>query len=248
MLQSSRQPDGSAVGKRLNRQRPPSVTCLEGRSRDSIGARLTASMNSISLDELAGTDFSFIVPPGEAELLAHRLAPSSRRAPKKPIYVDATRSVRARRRHRANRGNHRYSLCRCRYYRSRRNRGAGPVFYLSGEKAGEVAKLGAFGSPAKCSMDPLAPPRALKMSYGGITKGLTALASVMILAATRAGAADALRRSWPIASHASCLVRAPDSLDVQQGLSLGRRKWRKSPSSSPPMRPPRSVHRQRASL
>src|SRR5262249_19161294 len=35
---------------------------------------------------------------------------------------------------------------------------------------------------------------ALKMSYAGITKGLTALGSAMLLAATRAGAADALRR------------------------------------------------------
>jgi hypothetical protein len=34
---------------------------------------------------------------------------------------------------------------------------------------------------------------ALKMSYAGITKGLTGIAAAMILAATRAGAAPALR-------------------------------------------------------
>ena len=34
----------------------------------------------------------------------------------------------------------------------------------------------------------------LKMSYAGITKGFTALGAVMMLAATRAGTADALRR------------------------------------------------------
>ena len=33
---------------------------------------------------------------------------------------------------------------------------------------------------------------ALKMSYGGITKGMTAIAATMILAASRGGIADAL--------------------------------------------------------
>ena len=72
--------------------------------------------------------------------------------------------------------------------------GAGPVFYLSGEKAGEVAALEEFGLACKVLDGPVGAASALKMSYAGITKGLTALASVMILAATRAGTADALRR------------------------------------------------------
>jgi len=40
---------------------------------------------------------------------------------------------------------------------------------------------------------PLTAASALKMSYAGITKGFTALGAAMILAATRAGSADALK-------------------------------------------------------
>ena len=40
---------------------------------------------------------------------------------------------------------------------------------------------------------PIGAASALKMSYAGINKGLTAVAAAMVLAATRAGAADALR-------------------------------------------------------
>ena len=41
---------------------------------------------------------------------------------------------------------------------------------------------------------PVGAASALKMSYAGITKGFTALGAVMMLAATRAGTAEALRR------------------------------------------------------
>ena len=40
---------------------------------------------------------------------------------------------------------------------------------------------------------PVGAASALKMSYAGITKGTTALAAAMVLAATRAGSAQALR-------------------------------------------------------
>jgi 3-hydroxyisobutyrate dehydrogenase-like beta-hydroxyacid dehydrogenase len=188
---------GSAVGKRLTDNGLQVVTCLEGRSRDSIGRAITASMNSISLDELAGTDFFLsIVPPGEAELLAHRLAPILARAPKKPIYVDCNaispRSVEEIAQIVETTGT---AFVDAGIIGGPPKPGVpGPVFYLSGEKAGEVAKLGAFGLTCKVLDGPIGAASALKMSYGGITKGLTALASVMILAATRAGAADALRR------------------------------------------------------
>ncbi len=40
---------------------------------------------------------------------------------------------------------------------------------------------------------PIGAASALKMSYAGIVKGLTAVGAAMVLAATRAGAADVLR-------------------------------------------------------
>src|ERR1700694_4684148 len=80
---------GSAVAKRLTDNGLRVVTCLEGRSRDSVTRAVLASMSPISLDELAAADlFLSIVPPGEAEGLAQRLKPVLARTPKKPIYVD----------------------------------------------------------------------------------------------------------------------------------------------------------------
>jgi len=60
--------------------------------------------------------------------------------------------------------------------------------------AAEVARLSEFGLTCRVLEGPVGAASALKMSYGGITKGLTALGSVMILAAARAGAADGLHR------------------------------------------------------
>jgi 3-hydroxyisobutyrate dehydrogenase-like beta-hydroxyacid dehydrogenase len=188
---------GSAVGKRLTDNGLKVVTCLEGRSRDSIGRAAMASMNPISLDELATADvFLSIVPPGQAELLAHRLAPILARAPKKPVYVDC------------NAVSPRTVAAIATIVEATgtpfvdagiiggppKPDASGPVFYLSGEKAADVAMLGEFGLACKMLDGPIGAASALKMSYAGITKGLTALASVMILAASRAGTADALRR------------------------------------------------------
>jgi 3-hydroxyisobutyrate dehydrogenase-like beta-hydroxyacid dehydrogenase len=154
-------------------------------------------MSPISLDELAPADiFLSIVPPGEAEGLAQRLAPVLARAPKKPIYVDCNavspQTVEAIARIVEPTG---APFVDAGIIGGPPKPGApGPVFYLSGEKAGEVAALGQFGLACKVLEGPVGAASALKMSYAGITKGLTALASVMILAATRAGTADALRR------------------------------------------------------
>jgi hypothetical protein len=54
--------------------------------------------------------------------------------------------------------------------------------------------LGEYGLDVRVIESPVGAASALKMSYAGITKGLTALASAMMLAATRAGAAEGLRR------------------------------------------------------
>jgi len=188
---------GAAVAKRLTDNGLTVVTCLEGRSRDSIGRAATAGMSPISLDQLAAADFFLsIVPPGDAEGLAHRLAPVLSRAPKKPIYVDCNavspRTVGAIASIVEGTGT---PFVDAGIIGGPPKPGAaGPIFYLSGERAGEVAALGEFGLACKVLDGPIGAASALKMSYGGITKGLTALASVMILAATRAGAAGALRR------------------------------------------------------
>jgi 3-hydroxyisobutyrate dehydrogenase-like beta-hydroxyacid dehydrogenase len=71
---------------------------------------------------------------------------------------------------------------------------AGPVFYLSGEHAREAMVLKDYGLVPRLLDDKIGTASALKMSYGGITKGLTALASAIILAASRADVGVALKR------------------------------------------------------
>jgi putative dehydrogenase len=188
---------GAAVGKRLSHNGLRVVTSLEGRSPDSVSRAAASSMLSVSPDELAAADiFLSIVPPGEAEGLADRLAPVLTRAPKKPVYVDCNavspRTVEAIAAIVEATGT---PFVDAGIIGGPPKPGAaGPVFYLSGERAGEVAALQEFGLACKVLDGPIGAASALKMSYGGITKGLTALASVMILAASRAGTADALRR------------------------------------------------------
>jgi hypothetical protein len=68
----------------------------------------------------------------------------------------------------------------------------GPRLYASGPAAPRFATLAAFGLDIRVLGGPLSAASALKMSYAGITKGTQALGAAMMLAATRAGAADAL--------------------------------------------------------
>ena len=69
----------------------------------------------------------------------------------------------------------------------------GPTLYLSGDDAPRRrGRAGRLGLKARAIEGGIGAASALKMSYAGITKGLTALASLMVLGAIRAGAADAL--------------------------------------------------------
>ena len=69
----------------------------------------------------------------------------------------------------------------------------GPAFYASGPNADKFAALRTHGLDVRVMAAPVGAASGLKMSYGGITKGCTAIGSAMILAATRAGAAEGLR-------------------------------------------------------
>src|SRR5206468_6394372 len=68
----------------------------------------------------------------------------------------------------------------------------GPVLYVSGEAASRLLVLRAHGLQIRAVEGGIGAASALKVSYAGITKGLTALGAAMMLVATRAGVADAL--------------------------------------------------------
>src|SRR5262249_13244227 len=70
----------------------------------------------------------------------------------------------------------------------------GPVFYASGDAAQRFAVLDRYGLKVRVLDGPVGAAAAVKMSYAGITKGFTALAAAMMLAAAREGTADTLHR------------------------------------------------------
>ena len=80
--------------------------------------------------------------------------------------------------------------------------GPGPRFYASGEPAAALLPLATWGLDWRPIEGGIGAASALKMSYAGITKGLTALGSTMVLGATEAGAAAAL--------HAELSASQPD--------------------------------------
>lgn len=67
-----------------------------------------------------------------------------------------------------------------------------PRLYASGPAAPRFATLRDYGLDIRVLDGALSAASALKMSYAGITKGTQAIGAAMMLAATRAGSADAL--------------------------------------------------------
>jgi L-threonate 2-dehydrogenase len=133
------------------------------------------------------------VPPGEAVALAERLAPALARAAGKPIYVDCN----AVSPETAERIAGVLAAAKCRYV----DAGIiGPppsattrtVFYASGAPAHELERLGTLGLTVRVIDGPIGAASALKLSYAGLTKGITALGSAIALGAQRGGTTEAL--------------------------------------------------------
>jgi 3-hydroxyisobutyrate dehydrogenase-like beta-hydroxyacid dehydrogenase len=187
---------GSAVARRLCDNGVRVVTVLEGRSAESVKRAREAGMAPVGRSELAQAGiFLSIVPPGEAIRLAVKISSALTGSPVRPLYVDC---------------NAINPETAARVADIVRNAGIdyvdagiiggppkhgydGPAFYLSGERAGDAAILSDFGLECRVLNGGAFAASALKMSYAGITKGLTALASMMILGASGAGVAEDLR-------------------------------------------------------
>jgi L-threonate 2-dehydrogenase len=187
---------GSAVAKVLTEHGVDVLTSLAGRTAASAERARAAGMRAVSDAELVAADFLLsIVPPGEALALTQRFAPHLARANRKPVYVDCNavnpETVQ-------------------RIAPVIRQTGApfvdagiiGPppkpggrtIFYASGAHAARFAALRAYGLDIRVLDGPEDAASALKMSYAGVTKGFTAIAAAMMLAATRNGTAEALQR------------------------------------------------------
>ncbi len=187
---------GSAVGQRLVENGIEVRTSLTGRSEATAARAKAAGMIGVSDEQIAASDIILsILPPGDALGLAERLAPALRGTAKKPIFVDCNALDPA---------------TVLRIARVVQETGAtfvdggiiggpprpgskGTKIYLSGEAAARVAELTKYGLEMPIQPGPIGAASAMKMSYAGITKGFTALGAAMMLAASRAGTAEALK-------------------------------------------------------
>ncbi|SAK89728.1 tartronate semialdehyde reductase [Caballeronia temeraria] len=181
---------GSAIGRALKQGGARVLTSLEGRSAASAARAREAGMEDASLDNLVACDFILsIVPPSAAVDTAQRLAPLLERASVPTLYIDCNAinpdTVRQIERALEPAGTPFVDA-------SIIGQPSSPKFYMSGPHAPRTQPLADHGLVVRILDGPVGAASALKMSYAGITKGLTALGSAMALAAMRNGAGDAL--------------------------------------------------------
>ncbi len=187
---------GAGVGKRLAEHKVKVLTSLTGRSEASAKRAREAGMTAVADAQLTEADLLLsIVPPGEALGLAQRLAPVLAAANSKPVYVECNAVSPATMTAIANV----IEPTGCFFV------GAGIIgpppkpgssntkIYASGPAAEYFAILNAHGLIVRVLKGPLTAASALKMSYAGITKGFTALAAAMMLAAARGETGAALK-------------------------------------------------------
>lgn len=188
---------GAGVAARLTAHGVSVLTNLDGRSAASTARAAAAGMRAVALAALAEADaFLSILPPDQAEATAATLAPVFAAAPRPPLYVDCNAiSPETMGRIATLLGGHGLRVVDAGIIGGPPREGyAGPVVHASGPEASALAALlDGRGIDLRAMDGPVGAASALKMSYAGITKGLVAIGSAMMLAATRAGAADALR-------------------------------------------------------
>lgn len=191
---------GAAVGRRLKLCGARVLTSLKGRSSDSERRVHRAELEVIDDDAalVRHADFVLsIVPPGVALEMARRYRDALDAAAKDAIFADCNAISPAT----AHRIGEVLAGGRCRYVDAGIIGGpppedlnaGGPRFYASGEHAGDFANLSRFGLDIAVLDGPIGAASGLKLSYAGLTKGITALGAAMIAAASRDGLADALR-------------------------------------------------------
>lgn len=188
---------GAGFGRRFVEHGFKVLTVVDGRSADSAKRAVAAGMIPVSWDEVADVDlFISLVPPSEALALARRLAPHLKAAGRKPLYADLnaispqTAQAVAEVVEEAGCVAVDGGICGS----PPAPDGASPAIYVSGPGAQ------AFGAYSRCGLDirvmdaPIGAGSAVKICQAGLTKGYTALAAIVALAAMRYGAGETLRR------------------------------------------------------
>ena len=187
---------GAGVGGRLVERGLHVITSLAGRSEASAKRAQAAGMVAASDQDCAQADFFLsICPPADALALAEKMAKLIGPSNKKPIYVDCNAvspPTKVRIGDVITKSGAPFVDVGIIGLPPQKD-GSSPWLHASGPDAARFAPIGDFGLNVNVIEGPVGAASALKMSYAGITKGVTALGAMMMLAATRNGAAAGLR-------------------------------------------------------
>ena len=189
---------GAGIGKRLSERGARVLTSMKGRSADSKKRAAAAGMQDIASDDemVAQADFILsVVPPKDAAALAERLKGPLTKAARKPIYVDCNAVA---------------PKSAVQIGAILKDTGAPfvdggiiggppggdytPSIYVAGKQANDVKRLDAYGMNFRVIKGDIGAASALKISYAGITKGVTAIGAALLLGASRAGCAAELHQ------------------------------------------------------
>jgi 3-hydroxyisobutyrate dehydrogenase-like beta-hydroxyacid dehydrogenase len=183
---------GAGVGRRLHDNGCTVLTLLDGRSAATRRRAAEAGMHAASLEELARASLVLsIVPPAEAAAVVDALLPVLARG---PLFCDANAVNPETTRHLADRvtGAGGHFVDGAVIGGPPGDGDAGPRLYVAGDDAEEVSVLRDHGLDVRVLDGPVGAASALKMCYGGLNKGVIGLATAVLLAAERHGAADDL--------------------------------------------------------
>jgi len=189
---------GAGIAKRLSDRGARVLTSLRGRGSASAARAAAAGMRDIASDDdlVAQSDFILsVVPPGQAVALAERLQGPLARSARKPVYADCN-AVAPRT---AERIGTLIAEAGAPYIDGGiiggpPAAGYSPSIYVSGLLANEARRLVQYGLNIRVIDGGIGAASALKMSYAGITKGVTAIGAALLLGASRAGCAAELKQ------------------------------------------------------
>ena len=190
---------GAAVGGRLREKGAEVRTSLVGRSTKTAERARRHGLTVVNDDAELVADADFVLsiaPPAEAVPLARRLAPALKDSEAKPVYVECTAVSPVTVAEAATAiGRTGSAFVDAGIIGGPPRPGTpGPKFYACGPAAERFAVLRDYGLDVRVLEGQIGTASALKMAYGSITKGFTAIGTAAMLGATTAGVADALKR------------------------------------------------------
>lgn len=190
---------GAAIARLLVDRGVEVWTTLAGRSEASRARAAAAGMRDVPLQQLVEAQFVLsILPPAQALSFAAEVAQVVLATRHKPIFADcnAVNPDTVRKIGAVITAADTPFVDACIIGLPPMGGAPCPHIYVSGPAADQLRQLAACGLDVRVLDGPSGAASALKMSYAGINKGITTVITAMILAAQRAGAAEALRQEF----------------------------------------------------